>query len=157
VYRFGPKERPSYFLPPPPDGNTGEQGGGGFLGTNSDVMHAATVMAQAYRYARDPRYLAYVYDQLDWMLGVNPRGLCMLEGAGSFNPPRYHQALTFGFPGRNAIPGGIPNGYAWPGVADDRPYFDLRVIDIADWRTNEIWNPHNKNYMLMISSLMRAR
>jgi hypothetical protein len=154
VYRFGPKERPSYFLPPPPDGAEGSPGG-----TFTEILPAARLVAQAYRYALDPRYLAYVYDQLDWMLGVNPLGLCMLEGAGSFNPPRYHQALTFGFPGRERgeVPGGIPNGYTWRGPADDRPWFDMRLIDIPDSRTSETWLPHNKDYLLLVTALMRAR
>ena len=76
---------------------------------------------------------------------------------GSFNPPRYHQALTFNGVENGKVPGSIPNGFTWRGLADDRPWFDMRLIDIPDSRTNEPWLPHNKNYMLLLAELMRMR
>ena len=156
VFRFGPPDRPSYFLPPPPGGTEAEDGGGSPGGTNTDMLPAAITVAEAYRYTHAPRYLAFVYDQLDWLLGVNPYGLCMLEGAGSFNPPRYHACIAFAGIERGDVPGGIANGLTWRGIADDRPWFDMRLIDIPDYRSSEIWLPHTMRYLHLLAELSRT-
>ena len=106
AFRYGSKDRPSYLWPPPPGGTEAEDGGGSPGGSNTDLLPAAITVAQAYRYRRDPRYLAFVYDQLNWILGANPIGVCMLEGAGSLNPPSYHACIAFAGVERGAIPGG---------------------------------------------------
>jgi outer membrane protein assembly factor BamB len=150
VFTFGPKERPNFFRTP--DEPVPWHGG-----QNSDILQATAVVAQAYRYHPDPRYLAYVYDQFNWILGCNPFDLCMMEGAGSFHPPTYHSALTFAGVPRGAVPGSVVNGITWRAIGDDRPYFDLSGVDIPMAETNEIWLPHNKNYLIALSALMRER
>ena len=77
--------------------------------------------------------------QVDWVLGVNPYGLCMVEGIGSFNPPRYHHRWA---PSRErgAVPGAIPNGFCRGPDRADRPWFDLEAIapGYPDWHCAEL-------------------
>lgn len=89
--------------------------------------------------------------QLDWVLGCNPFGVCMLEGVGRFNPPRYHHRYD-SLPGheRGAVPGAVCNGIVREGVERDAPRFDLAG---NDYHSNEPWLPHNAYYLLAASEM----
>jgi outer membrane protein assembly factor BamB len=152
VYTRGPAERPNFFGAPSPDGQ-----GGWHVGTSTHVLSAAGAMAVAYRFEPDPRYLRFVYDQFNWTLGNNPYDICLLEGRGSANPPTYHHRYTFGGVPRGAVPGSVVNGITWRGVGDDRPYFDMRGLDIPAFEPNEVWLPHNTAYLNALANLERSR
>jgi len=149
VYTFGPKEKPNFFGTP-----AGQ--GGWHVGTSSHLLNAAATVALAHRYAPDPRYLAFVYDQINWTLGNNPYDISLMEGAGSAFPPTYHQRLTFGGVPRGAIPGSVVNGITWRDVYDDRPYFDMSGLDIPSFQSNEVWLPHNTAYLAALTNLYAA-
>ncbi|MCC6490472.1 MAG: glycoside hydrolase family 9 protein [Candidatus Hydrogenedentes bacterium] len=150
VYAFGTKDKPNFF-------GTPEREGGWHVGNSSHILAAASTVATAYRYEPDPRFLEFVYDQLNWILGNNPYDLCLMEGVGSFNPPSYHHRYAAGGVPRGAVPGSVVNGITWRGVGDDRPYFDMRGLDIPDFEPNEVWLPHNTNYLSVMANLHRAR
>ncbi|MBM3289753.1 MAG: hypothetical protein FJY92_06340, partial [Candidatus Hydrogenedentes bacterium] len=150
VYTYGTKDQPNFFATP-------HDRGGWHVGNSSHVLDAAAAAAEAFRYTRDPRYLAFVYDQLNWVLGNNPYGLCLMEGVGSVNPPSYHHRYGGGGVPRGAVPGSVVNGITWRAPGDDRPYFDLRGIDVPDFESNEVWLPHNVNYLKAIAGLYAAR
>ncbi|MCC6699150.1 MAG: glycoside hydrolase family 9 protein [Candidatus Hydrogenedentes bacterium] len=150
VYTFGTKDKPNFF-------GTPEREGGWHVGNSSHILAAASIVATAYRYESDARYLAFVYDQLNWILGNNPYDLCLMEGVGSLNPPSYHHRYAAGGVPRGAVPGSVVNGITWRGVGDDRPYFDMRGLDIPDFEPNEVWLPHNTNYLNVMANLHRAR
>jgi len=38
-------------------------------------------------------------------------------------------------------------------TGDDRPYFDMRGLDIPDFESNEVCLPHNTNYLKALSQL----
>jgi hypothetical protein len=106
-------------------------------GTNCHFAQHALLLA---RYARlsgasDP-WLALAYRQLEWIMGANPFGACMMTGEGMRNP--YPHSRFVGL-----IPGGIMNGIA--GNAADEPVLD-RSYGI-DWRTCEYWSPHVAFYI----------
>ena len=147
----GSKTDPNYFGTPAPD--RFDVGGGG---QNMVILDAAARVAEAYAVSPDPRYLAFVYDQLNWVLGTNPFDLCMMEGAGSVNAPSYHNRLTFAGVPRGAVPGCIPNGLTWITRGEDKPNFDMRGVDIPPAASNEMWLPHNTNYLLALSALTRS-
>jgi len=88
-------------------------------------------------------------DQFDWVLGRNPYAVCMFEGRGSFNPPRYHHRYD-SVPGRQrgAVPGAICHGMVRKSPTEDVPRFDTSG---NDYHTNEPWLPHNAYYTLVIS------
>jgi endoglucanase len=95
------------------------------------------------------------YTELDWLFGLNPLDLCMLEGVGSFNPPRYHHRYFDNPDHRDgAVPGAIPNGISRPNrqPALDLPFFDWVHRDAM---TAEPWIPYN-GYYLSAVSLMDA-
>ena len=150
VYTFGPKEKPNFF--DTPAGKVSWH-----VGTSSHLLTAAALMAQAYRYQPDPRYLAFVYDQFNWTLGNNPYDLSLMEGIGSRNPPTFHHRFMFGVIARGAVPGGVVNGITWVTFGDDRPYFDMRSAGIPDYQPNEVWLPHNTAYLTALVNLQQAR
>jgi len=75
----------------------------------------------------------------------------MLEGAGRFNPPRYHHRYD-SIPGheRGAVPGAVCNGIVRESVTRDAPRFDLAG---NDYHSNEPWLPHNAYYLLAASAI----
>jgi hypothetical protein len=96
----------------------------------------------------------FAADQLDWVFGKNPVGLCMFEGKGTLNPPRYHHRYNV-IPGkeRGAVPGTIPNGFVREMGLADRPGFDLSRAGgrAPSYRTSEPWLVHNMWYLLALS------
>jgi hypothetical protein len=129
---------------------------GWHLGNSSHVLEAAAWAALAYEYTKEPCYLAFAYDQVNWVLGNNPYDCCLMEGAGSVNLPSYHNRIRFAGVARGAVPGGIVNGVTWRGAGDDRPYLDMRGVDIPDFEPNEVWLPHNTNYLNLLTMLVRV-
>ena len=95
---------------------------------------------------------------MDWVFGKNPYGLCMFEGKGAFNPPRYHHRYD-SIPGRErgAVPGTVPNGCVRTPSALDQPGFDLSRPAPgrrhASYRTSEPWLVHNLWFLMAISAL----
>ena len=150
VYTFGPKEKPNFFGTPAGKVDW-------HVGTSSHLLTAAAMMAQAYQYQPDPRYLAFVYDQFNWTLGNNPYDLSLMEDVGSHNPPMFHHRYLFSGVARGAVPGGIVNGITWRGFGDDRPYVDMRTAGIPDYQPNEVWLPHNAAYLNALANLYQAR
>jgi hypothetical protein len=81
-------------------------------------------------------YVVLAYRQLEWIMGANPFGSCMMTGEGMRNP--YPHSRFVGL-----IPGGIMNGIA--GNVNDDPVLDLEYT--LDWRTCEYWSPHVAFYI----------
>ena len=150
VLTFGDKEHPNFFKTP-------NDRAGWHVGTTMYLMEAAELAALAYAYTPDPRYLAFVYDQFNWTLGMNPFDLSLMEGCGDAFLPTYHNRYTFSGVKRGAVPGGIANGVTWRAVGDDRPHVDLSGVDIPDYEPNEFWLPHNTNYLKALTALRQAR
>lgn len=150
VCTFGTTEQPNFF-------NAPADAGGWHVGTSSHLFTMAAKVAQAYQYSPKPEYLRFIYDQFNWTLGTNPYDLCLMEGVGSLNPPTYHNRITFGGVPRGAIPGSVVNGITWRGISDDRPYFDMSGADIPDFEPNEVWLPHNTNYLQALANMQLGR
>lgn len=125
------------------------------MGANFQLLMRAWAAAQAYQLTRDRRALVFATDQLDWILGKNPVGLCLFEGKGAVNPPRYHHRYN-AIPGheRGAVPGTIPNGFVREMGLADRPGFDLSRAGgrSPSFRTSEPWLVHNMWYLLAMSA-----
>ena len=114
-------------------------------------------MALAFQYRPEPRYLAFVYDQINWILGNNPFDVSMMEGSGSAFVPTYHHRIIFSGVARGAIPGSVINGMTWRGLGEDVPYLDMTGIDIPFFSSNECWLPHNTHYLNALANLKAAR
>ena len=150
VYTFGPAERPNYF-------GTPADRGGWHVGTSSHLLEAAAFIALAHQYDPDPRYLRFIYDQLNWTLGMNPFNISLMEGVGSAFLPTYHHRYVFSGVARGAVPGGVVNGVTWRSVGDDRPFLDLSGVDIPAYEPNEVWLPHNTAFLNALANMMTAR
>ncbi|UCH33880.1 MAG: glycoside hydrolase family 9 protein [Armatimonadota bacterium] len=130
------------------------------LGHNFECLGRAWAAAQIHHLIGDRRALRFAADQIDWVLGKNPIGLCMFEGKGTFNPPRYHHRYDAiaGRP-RGAVPGAIPNGFVRSAYGLDQPGFDLSRVgsgrDHPSYRTSEPWLTHNMWYLMALSALPR--
>jgi hypothetical protein len=126
------------------------------LGCNYQVCCRAWSALMIYRLTGDRRALGYATNQLDFLLGKNPYGVCMLEGKGAFNLPRYHHRyITIPGHERGAVPGAIPNGFVRDIGGYDRPGIDLSTKGrpYPSYRTNEPWLVHNVFYVLAITAL----
>jgi len=100
----------------------------------------------AYNYTGNITYLEHGLRIIDFHLGVNPYGLCMLEGTGTRNPLGYacdfqagqatDNPYTVGDPENpgGAHPGAIPQG---PVLVDGRPFMSLGTN--PETRTGETW------------------
>lgn len=85
----------------------------------------------------------YARDQTNWVLGMNPFDICMMDGVGRNNPEYMHE-----FP--NA-PGGICNGITG-GVYDEHGIAFLPEPQgsspLHRWRWSEQWIPHAAWFLL---------
>jgi hypothetical protein len=149
INTFGPKENPNYFGRP-------RRGDEWYVGTSSQILEAANRVAMAYQHAPDPRYLQFVLDQFNWILGNNPYDISLMEGVGDAFPPSYHHRYTFGGVERGAVPGSVVNGITLRAAGDDRPHFDMQGLDIPDFQSNEVWLPHNTHYLNALANLQLA-
>jgi hypothetical protein len=126
------------------------------LGVNFWILSRAWAALLIHQLTRDPRALVYATDQVDWVLGKNSLDLCMMEGLGAVNPPRYHHRYNM-IPGRErgAVPGAIPNGMVRDMGLADRPGFDLSRAGgrSPSFRTSEPWLVHNMFFLLAASAL----
>lgn len=149
---FGIAQQPvkdvDYFYPP-----------GMGMGNNFEILGRAWAAALVYRLSRDPAALRFAVDQMDWVLGKNPYGLCMFEGKGQLNPPRYHHRYNM-IPGheRGAVPGCVPNGFLGDLALADRPGFDMSRGGnrSPSFRTSEPWLVHNLYFLLAVSAIDQA-
>ena len=125
------------------------------LGNNFQLLQRAWAAGLAYRVTGESRALVFAADQMDWMFGKNPVGLCMFEGQGTLNPPRYHHRYNV-IPGkeRGAVPGTIPNGFVREMGLADRAGFDMSRAGgrAPSYRTSEPWLVHNMWYLLALSA-----
>jgi hypothetical protein len=116
-----------------------------WLGMTSHLECYALLLAEAAQAFGHTPYRDMAYRQLEWVMGANPFGACLMTGEGMRNP--YPHSRFVGL-----IPGGIMNGIA--GNTKDAPILDMQ--NGFDWRTTEYWSPHNAYYLWAVSTLSRA-
>ncbi len=150
VYATEDKGTLFYFLPSPSEPVGTPEG----MGNTHRVLMAAELMAKAYRFAAKPEYLNFIYDQLNWIFGCNPEGVCLMEGVGVA-----HVAKLAG-PGtehRDALSGIILNGIGPVGLGDDRPWIAMRDTDAAAEATNGFALRNNVRFIGAMAQLKRIR
>jgi hypothetical protein len=150
VYATEDKGILSYFLPAPTETAGTPEG----MGNTHRVLMAAELMAKVYRFQSKPQYLAFIYDQFNWVFGCNPQGVCLMEGVGLV-----HVAKIAG-PGadrRDTLPGVILNGIGPTGPGDDRPWIALQDGDTATEATNGFALRNNVRFIGAMAQLKRIR
>ncbi len=119
-------------------------------GENARLGSLSSMVSLAMPYLTDTlRKQAQTYSQrcLDWIVGLNPYDMCMLDGHGKNNPEYLPQ---YGF--YNAK-GGICNGIT--GGFDDEEDIafnpEMQKDDmVQNWRWGEQWIPHGAWYLLAV-------
>lgn len=125
-------------------------------GENARLASLATAarMTAPYFNQSDPKFATaledYAWNQLNWILGLNPYNSCMLISSG-YNNPHYDFRGTWQY---TSAPGAIVNGITagmnnQQGIAYEIP-FSVTGHD-NDWRWEEQWLPHAAWYMLAVS------
>lgn len=109
-----------------------------WLGTTSHLEGNALLLARCAQLVpeRAKPCVDLAYRQLEWVMGANPFGACLMTGEGMRNPFPHSRFVGL-------IPGGIMNGIA--GNAADEPILDTGYE--LDWRTCEYWSPHVAFYI----------
>lgn len=116
-----------------------------WLGTTSHIELHATLLGMAARVFASREYRDLAYRQMEWVMGANPFGACLMTGEGMRNV--YPHSRFVGL-----LIGGIVNGIA--GNMKDEPILDTEYG--YDWRTTEYWSPHNAWYLWAMSQLEHA-
>ena len=118
----------------------------------SSLAAAARLAAEYFK--ADPafynRLQAYAWDQLNWILGLNPYDCCMMQGVGRNNVfYKYFESYEY-----NNAPGGICNGITGGRTNPDDIDFNVGFAVTGkdeDWRWSEQWLPHAAWYLYAIS------
>ena len=110
-------------------------------GLNCDLLAMATVAMEWYRETGMPQLKQVAERQLNWVLGNNPLGFCMIDGLGETNPPVIDDSL-----GTGRITGGIPNGIIGR-PENNWPYWG------ASWDSREYWLPQNAYLLSTLGGL----
>lgn len=144
------KRKSTFFFPHDAETAPWWQGENARLGS----LATAARLACAY-FKEDQKFYeelqAYAWNQLNWILGLNPFDACMLDGHGRNNV----QYLFFNTYEYTNAPGGICNGITG-GLFDEddidlnRGYNETGMDN--DWRWAEQWLPHAAWYLIAISS-----
>jgi hypothetical protein len=146
-----------------------------FHGYNCALLSLATAAARAARALPRPDLLVLAEQQVQWVLGRNPRLVSLMCGIGAKQLGLYHTGLAR-YPEHRTgeQPGGVVNGfvsmnagrigYYGPPYPWDFPYMDIRSSAPeadwsgveADWWTNETWVPNCSWFILAAVAIHRA-
>jgi len=141
--------RTSYFFPHDTETAPWWQGENARLGS---MAAAARITARFFEKDKNfySKLQAFAWDQLNWILGLNPFDTCMLHGSGRNNP----EYMFFGSYQYTSAPGGICNGIT-AGLYDEADIdFNLPQSVTGkdhDWRWGEQWLPHASWFLFAIS------
>jgi len=116
-----------------------------WLGITSHLESHAALLVGAAKLFGNPRYRDLALRQLEWVMGANPFGACLMTGEGWRNSYPFSHFV-------GPLSGGIVNGIA--GNAKDEPILQMEYGN--DWRTGEYWTPHNAFYLWAVSQLESA-
>ena len=98
----------------------------------------------------------YAADQLDWILGKNPYGTCMMYGKGIKNPEKYDGQSDYDATLEGGIANGITgknqdgSGIAWDDDGVQAVGFDPQKEAWNNWRWIEQWLPHSTWYLMAL-------
>jgi hypothetical protein len=124
-------------------------------GENARLASLAAACGLAGKYFKEDynfyqKLKKYTQDQIDWILGLNPFDMCMLQGKGR-NNPEYMKEYFLNV--RGGICNGITSGfYDEDGIEFFPEEFTLNISE--NWRWSEQWLPHAAWYFLAVSANM---
>ena len=113
----------------------------GIHGLNCDIMAMGIISLRYARLTKNRAFAQIAYDQINWVLGKNLLGFCMLSGKGTTNP--FMQVSDWN---KGPVLGGIPNGFVCPEERNIPKW-------MADWNSGEYWKPHNAMLLVLMAEL----
>jgi glycosyl hydrolase family 9/cellulase-like Ig domain-containing protein len=116
-------------------------------GGTSHLLDHAVALLMAWRLTGDTVARHLAMKQIEWVMGANPLGICLMLGGGINTP--YPHATQVGI-----IPGGIYNGFI--GHGEDVPFVADEAI-VEDWSSTEYWCQHNALYMRIVALLYEGK
>jgi hypothetical protein len=151
TYKTGGKIKDGFFIPHDNESEYWWQGEDARIAS----LSAAVALAANEMSIKNADANKYIVDQLDWLLGKNPYGTCMMNGIGKKNPKKYDGQSDYdatlkggianGITGKNTDGSGIAwddDGVAYVGFPSDEPW--------NNWRWIEQWLPHSTWYMMAL-------
>ena len=141
----------SFFLPHSNETDYWWQGENARLASMATaLLTAQKIVDDSFLYGNNATS-ALAVAQLDWILGKNPFGRCMMFGYGEENYPTYLNGV--GNKKVNQI-GGICNGITSDITNEEAPTFmPYDITDWQNWRWIEQWLPHDAWYLLAVSKI----
>ena len=110
---------------------------------NCDYAGFSSVLTDWAGLTKDASFIDLSYNQLQWITGQNPLGICMISGLGANSPRVFAEYHGKGA----AIKGGIPNGIM----------FDVNGSPVFmgnEYLSGEYWLPHNAYWMTALSKIV---
>jgi hypothetical protein len=93
--------------------------------------------------------MAFAYNQINWILGDNPYGVCFMYNFGKNNVPYMHSNF-----GHGSERGGISNGITGKEGNGDGSGIDYKTEDAGnEWRWTEQWIPHAAWYLQAMAAI----
>jgi endoglucanase len=119
-------------------------------GSNSDVANQAMLEIIAMKLTGDKKYLPYIQDDVDYLLGRNATGYCFVTGFGTFSPLHIHHRPSGADDVDEPIPGFLVGGPNTAVMDDCKPLVSRSSFPAksytdseCSYSTNEIcinWN-----------------
>lgn len=109
-------------------------------GSNSDVMNAAMIIAQAYRIDPRPAYLNAIQEITDYIFGKNATGYSFLTGFGTKRPMFIHHRPSAGDDIAEPVPGLLSGG------PNSRKQDEKEVIYPKDAAPMQCWVDQEPSY-----------
>lgn len=106
-------------------------------GLNCDILSMGLIALRYAQLTGHAEYADIAADQLDWVVGRNPIGFCMVDGEGTTHPHVFATSWNHG-----PIWGGLPNGYTG---SSHRPEW------MGHWNSGEYWKPHNGMMLALLA------
>ena len=128
-------------------------------GSNKMIAEEAVALLHAYRLTQHRAYLDCAQDQLDYLLGRNPFGVCFVTGFGAKPVSRicHTFARARGLLGEKMIPGllsGGANELAQAGIAPKNRGLKSYADDERSYATNENAIDYNASALALIAMLV---
>lgn len=93
-------------------------------GNNFHLLQIAQLAGKAFRFMPENMAKKLFFDHINWILGINPYGVCFIEGLGTKNLSVYaHPYVNSGIDSRKLV-GVIPHGIYANSPTHDTPYLD---------------------------------
>ena len=120
-------------------------------GENSRLASLATAFYMNKEYLKQEQRLTaenFMANTMNWILGLNPYDICMVDGLG-YNNPEYLEPTNLNF--RGGVCNGITAGFT---DETDIAFMPLPQNDdpAQRWRWSEQWMPHGAWLMLAVTS-----